>query len=71
MKIFLRQLRSCIMMGVIIPFFSDDALPTDNKKGEKRIYVLLDYNNSYETRVYEPECWISTTIREEMGRDMK
>ena len=56
-------------MGIVVSFFSDETLPKNNKQG-KRNYILLDYNNTYETRVYEQECWISTIIRQEIKTDV-
>ena len=56
-------------MGIVVSFFSDETFPSNNKQG-KRNYILLDYNNVYETRVYEPEFWISTMIQQEIKPDV-
>ena len=52
-------------MGVIASNFSYGNLQSNKKQEGKKNYILLDYNDAYETRVYESQYWISTTVQKD------
>lgn len=58
-------------MGVVMSFFSDESLPGDDESTREKSFILLDYNNAYETRMFESECWISTSTRCELEKEFK
>lgn len=53
-------------MGAIISFFSDQNTVDEERR---KSFVLLDYNDVYETRMYESQCWISTTVNREARKE--